>query len=254
MKLLDNKRGLIVGVANSHSIAWSIAQACHQQGAELAFTYLNDSLEKRVRPLAESLNSNLIFPCDLSLDAHLQQLHDKIQQWGPLDFVVHAVAFAQRQDLDGRFIDTSREGFRIALDVSAYSLVALTHACEPLLRPGGSILALSYYGAQKVVRNYNIMGVAKAALEASVRYLAADLGPKNLRVNAISAGPIKTLSAKGIRDFNDMLKLAADKAPLQRNVEALEVGKSALYLLSELSSGVTGEVHYVDCGYNLMGM
>ncbi|MBS2038712.1 enoyl-ACP reductase FabI [bacterium] len=254
MKLLENKRGLVVGVANAHSIAWGISQACHQHGAELAFTYLNESLEKRVRPLAESLNSSLIFPCDVSVDAHLDQLRENVEKWGPLDFVVHAVAFAQRDDLDGRFIDTSREGFRIALDVSAYSLVALARACEPLMRPGGSILALTYYGAEKVVRNYNVMGVAKAALEASVRYLAADMGPQNLRVNAISAGPIKTLSAKGIRDFNDMLKHAAEKAPLQRNVESMEVGKSAVYLLSDLSSGVTGEVHYVDCGYNLMGM
>jgi len=254
MKLLENKRGLVVGVANAHSIAWGISQACHQQGAELAFTYLNESLEKRVRPLAESLNSTLIIPCDVAQDSSLQQMREQVEKWGPLDFVVHAVAFAQREDLDGRFIDTSREGFRIALDVSAYSLVALAKACEGLLRPGGSIVALTYYGAQKVMRNYNVMGVAKAALEASVRYLAADMGPQNIRVNAISAGPIKTLSAKGIRDFNDMLRHAGEKAPLQRNVECMEVGKSAVYLLSDLSSGVTGEVHYVDCGYNLMGM
>ena len=254
MKLLEQKRGLVVGVANAHSIAWGISQACHQHGAELAFTYLNESLEKRVRPLAESLNSPLILPCDVSQDDHLEQLRDALQKWGPLDFVVHCVAFAQREDLDGRFLDTSREGFRIALDISAYSLVALARACEPVMKPGGSILALTYYGAEKVVRNYNVMGVAKAALEASVRYLAADLGPQQLRVNAISAGPIKTLSAKGIRDFNDMLKHACEKAPLQRNVDASEVGKSAVYLLSDLSSGVTGEIHYVDCGYNLMGM
>ena len=254
MKLLEQKRGLVVGVANSHSIAWGISQACHQHGAELGFTYLNESLEKRVRPLAESLNSTLIVPCDVAVDDDLDRLRESVEKWGPLDFVVHCVAFAQRQDLDGRFLDTTREGFRIAMDISAYSLVALARACEPMMKPGGSILALTYYGAQKVVRNYNVMGVAKAALEASVRYLAADLGPQNLRVNAISAGPIKTLSAKGIRDFNDMLKHAGEKAPLQRNVEALEVGKSAVYLLSDLSSGVTGEVHYVDCGYNLMGM
>lgn len=254
MKLLENKRGLIVGVANAHSIAWGIAQACHSHGAELAFTYLNESLEKRVRPLAESLNSPLILACDVSQDEHLSRLRESVAAWGPLDFVVHAVAFAQREDLDGRFLDTSREGFRIALDVSAYSLVALTKACESLLNPGGSVLALTYYGSEKVVRNYNVMGVAKAALEASVRYLAADLGPNKVRINAISAGPIKTLSAKGIRDFNDMLKHASEKAPLQRNVEVMEVGKSAVYLLSDLSSGVTGEIHYVDCGYNLMGM
>lgn len=254
MLLLERKRGLVVGVANSHSIAWGISQACHQHGAELAFTYLNESLEKRVRPLAESLNSTLIVPCDVASDESLDQLRQSVEKWGKLDFVVHCVAFAQRQDLDGRFLDTTREGFRIALDISAYSLVALARACEPLLNPGASIVALTYYGAEKVVRNYNVMGVAKAALEASVRYLAADMGPQNVRVNAISAGPIKTLSAKGIRDFNDMLKHASDKAPLQRNVDALEVGKAAVYLLSDLSSGVTGEVHYVDCGYNLMGM
>jgi enoyl-[acyl-carrier protein] reductase I len=254
MNLLENKRGLVVGLANSHSIAWGIAQACHQQGAQMAFTYLNESLEKRVRPLAESLNSPLIFPCDLSKDEDLASLRSQVEGWGKLDFVVHSVAFAQREDLDGRFLDTSREGFRIALDVSAYSLVALAKACDGLLNENASILALTYYGSEKVVRNYNVMGVAKAALEASVRYLAADLGNSKVRVNAISAGPIKTLSAKGIKDFNDMLRHAAEKAPLQRNVEAMEVGKSAVYLLSDLSSGVTGEIHYVDCGYNLMGM
>jgi enoyl-[acyl-carrier protein] reductase I len=253
--LLENRRGLIVGVANGHSIAWAISQACHAHGAELAFTYLNESLEKRVRPLAESLNASLILPCDLSNDDHLAQLQQQVKEkWGQLDFVVHAAAFAQREDLDGRFLDTSRDGFRIALDVSAYSLVALAKTCEPLLKPGGSILALTYYGSEKVVKNYNVMGVAKAALEASVRYLAADLGAQQVRVNAISAGPIKTLSAKGIRDFNDMLRHAGEKAPLARNVEAAEVGKAAVYLLSDLSSGVTGEVHFVDCGYNLMGM
>lgn len=255
MKLLENRRGLLVGVANSHSIAWAIAQACHEHGAELAFTYLNESLEKRVRPLAESVNASMVLPCDLGNDQHLEDLQKQIaDRWGKLDFVLHAAAFAQREDLDGRFLDTSREGFRIALDVSAYSLVALARTCEPLLNPGGSILALTYYGSQKVIKNYNVMGVAKAALEASVRYLAADFGAARVRVNAISAGPIKTLSAKGIRDFNDMLKHAAEKAPLARNVEAAEVGKSAVYLLSDLSSGVTGEIHYVDCGYNLIGM
>lgn len=254
MKLLENRRGLVVGVANAHSIAWGISQACHEHGAELAFTYLNETLEKRVRPLAESVGSKEVFPCDLSDDQSLVQLKEKMEAWGPLDFIIHSVAFAQRQDLDGRFLDTSRDGFRAALDVSAFSLVALAKACENALKPGGSILALTYYGSQKVVRNYNVMGVAKAALEASVRYLAADLGEKQVRVNAISAGPIKTLSAKGIRDFNDMFRHAAEKAPLQRNVEAAEVGKSAVYLVSDLSSGVTGEIHYVDCGYNLMGM
>lgn len=254
MKLLENRRGLIVGVANVNSIAWGIAQACHAQGAQLAFTYVNEAIERRVRPLAEGLQSPYILPCDVSRDEDLQALGESLKDWGPIDFIVHAVAFAQREDLDGRFIDTSREGFRLAMDVNAYSMVALAHTFENQLAPGASLLALTYYGSQKVVRNYNVMGVAKAALEASVRYLAADLGPKGARVNAISAGPIRTLSAKGIRDFNDMLKHASERAPLQRNVDAAEVGKSALYLLSDLSSGVTGEIHYVDCGYNLMGM
>ena len=255
MKLLENKRGLIVGVANAHSIAWGIAQACHAQGAELAFTYLNESLEKRVRPLAESLGSQLILPCDVGNEEQISAVFKTLEEkWGKLHFLVHAVAFAQREDLDGRYINTSREGFRIALDVSAYSLVALCRAAEPLLQEGSSVLALTYYGSTKVVRNYNVMGVAKAALEASVRYLAVDLGAKKARINAISAGPIKTLSAKGIRDFNDMLHLAAQKSPLGRNVDAAEVGKTAVYLLSDLSSGVTGEIHYVDAGYNLMGM
>ena len=254
MKLLENRRGLIVGVANVNSIAWGIAQACHAQGAQLAFTYVNEAIERRVRPLAEGLQAAHILPCDVSQDSDLQALSESLKDWGPIDFIVHAVAFAQRDDLDGRFIDTSRDGFRIALDISAYSLVALARTFEAQLAPGASLLALTYYGSQKVVRNYNVMGVAKAALEASVRYLAADLGPKGARVNAISAGPIRTLSAKGISGFNDMLKHASERAPLQRNVDAAEVGKSALYLLSDLSSGVTGEIHYVDCGYNLIGM
>ena len=255
MGLLEGKKGLIVGVANGHSIAWGIAQQAHAHGAELAFTYLNEALEKRVRPLAESLGSKLILPCDVNRDEDIETLLSDVgKAWGKIDFLVHCIAFADRKDLDGRFLDTSREGFRMAMDVSAYSLVALARAAEPYLAEQGSILALTYYGSQKVIRNYNVMGVAKAALEASVRYLAADFGPKQIRVNAISAGPIKTLSAKGIRDFNDMLRLAAEKAPLRRNVEASDVGKSAVYLLSSLSSGVTGEVHYVDAGYNLMGM
>ena len=255
MKLLEGKKGLVVGVANAHSIAWGIAQQAHAHGAELAFTYLNESLEKRVRPLAESVGSKIVVPCDVQQDDSIAAALETVQkEWGSLDFLIHAVAFAQREDLDGRFLNTSREGFRIALDVSAYSLVALARAAAPLMSAGGSIVALTYYGSQKVVRNYNVMGVAKAALEASVRYLAADLGAQGIRVNAISAGPIKTLSAKGIRDFNDMLRHASEKAPLGRNVEASEVGKSALYLVCDLSSGVTGETHYVDAGYNVLGM
>ncbi len=253
--LLQGKKGLIVGLANASSIAWGISQAAHAHGAELAFTYLNESLEKRVRPLAESLGSKFVEPCDVNVEGDVPRLLEKIgETYGKIDFVVHSVAFADRKDLDGRFIDTSREGFRTALEVSAYSMVELAKCSEPYLNPGGSLLALTYYGSQKVIRNYNVMGVAKAALEASIRYLAADLGPQQIRVNAISAGPVKTLSAKGIRDFNDMLRLAAEKAPLRRNIEIMEVGKSAVYLLSDLSSAVTGEIHYVDAGYNLMGM
>ena len=255
MALLQGKRGLIVGVANANSIAWGIAQAAHAEGAELAFTYLNQALEKRVRPLADSLGSKLILPCDVNKDEDIDALFAEVgKTWGKIDFLVHCVAFADRKDLDGRFLNTSREGFRTAMDVSAYSLVALARGAEPFLADESSILALTYYGSQKVMRNYNVMGVAKAALEASVRYLAADLGPRKARVNAISAGPIKTLSAKGIRDFNDMLHLAADKAALKRNIDAKEVGKSAVYLLSDLSSGVTGEIHYVDAGFSVMGM
>lgn len=239
--LLQGKKGLILGLANSSSIAWGIAQAAHQHGATLAFNYLNEALEKRVRPLASSLNSPVICPCDVNQEGDLEKLFAAIEQnekMGKLDFVVHSVAFAERKDLDGRFIDTDRGGFRTALEVSAYSMIELARVAEKHLNPGGSLVALTYYGSQKVIRNYNIMGVAKAALEASVRYLAADLGPAGIRVNAISAGPIKTLSAKGIKDFSDMLHHAADKAPLRRNVDPGDVGKSALYLLSDLSSGV----------------
>jgi enoyl-[acyl-carrier protein] reductase I len=255
MKLLENKRGLIVGVANAHSIAWGISQACHAHGAELAFTYLNEALERRVRPLADSLAAKLILPCDVGNEEQLEAVFGTLaEKWGKIDFLVHSIAFAHKEDLEGRYLDTKLAGFRTALEVSAYSLVSLCRAAEPLFNPGASVLAMSYYGAEKVIRNYNVMGVAKAALEASVRYLAADLGEKQVRVNAISAGPVKTLSAKGIKDFNDMLRGAAEKAPLKRNIDAAEVGKSAVYLLSDLSSGVTGEIHHVDAGYNVMGL
>ncbi len=255
MKLLEQKKGLVVGVANTHSIAWSIAQQAREQGAELAFTYLNEALEKRVRPLAEQVDSSLVLPCDVNQDDQVEAVFKTIKdQWGQLDFLVHAVAFAERQDLKGRFADTSRAGFRTALEVSAYSLVALARQAAPLMVEGGSIITLTYYGSQKVIPNYNVMGVAKAALEASVRYLSADLGPDNIRVNALSAGPVKTLSAKGISGFNDMLNHAASQAPLQRNVDPAEVGKTAVFLLSELSSGITGETLYVDAGYNVKGM
>jgi enoyl-[acyl-carrier protein] reductase I len=254
MGLLAGKRGIIFGVANELSIAWGIAQQLRSEGAELAFTYLNDALEKRVRPLAESLDSSLILPCDVAHDADIEAVFKEAgEKWGGIDFVVHAVAFANREDLKHSFSQTSRDGFRLAMDISAYSLVAMARYATPLMRDGGSIVTLSYLGASRVIPNYNVMGVAKAALEASVRYLAAELGEKKIRVNAISAGPIKTLAASGIANFREKIKLMDDRAPLRRCVTQEEVGKSALYLISDLASGVTGEVHFVDSGYNIQG-
>lgn len=255
MKLLENKRGLVFGVANNMSIAWAIAQEAHRQGAELGFTYLNEALEKRMRPLAEGLGSTLILPCDAGKDEDLDAVFAETEKrWGKIDFVLHSIAFAQREDLDGRFMNTSREGFRIAMDTSAYSLVAMAKRAAPLMNEGGSLLTLTYYGSQKVVANYNVMGVAKAALEASVRYLAADLGEQGVRVNAISAGAIKTLSAKGIKNFNDMLKVSAERNPLRRNVAIEEVGKAGAFLLSDYASGITGDILYVDAGWHILGM
>jgi len=251
-RLLEGKRGLIFGVANARSIAWGIAEACHQAGAKMAFTYLNEALEKRVRPLAESLGSDLIFPCDVQDDASLDQVFGEVQKaWGGLDFLVHAVAYASGDELKNPFHMTSREGFRQALDISAYSLVAMTQRAVPLMQTGGSVVALSYLGAAQVVPNYRVMGVAKAALESCVRELAVDLGSKSIRVNAISAGPIKTLAASGIANFKALLTAFEDRAPLDRLTTIEDVGKSGVYLLSDLSGGVTGEVHYVDCGFNV---
>ncbi|WP_305044774.1 enoyl-ACP reductase FabI [Geoalkalibacter sp.] len=253
MSFLEGKRGIIFGVANDKSIAWGISQALKNAGAELAFTYLNEALEKRVRPLAESLGSTLILPCDVQKDEEIDQVFADVEKaWGGLDFVIHSVAFADREDLKRPFSQTSRAGFNLAMDISAYSLVAVSRRAIPLLKNGGSILTLSYLGAQRAVPNYNVMGVAKAALEASVRYLAAELGPAGIRVNAISAGPIKTLAASGIGQFKEKLKLMDDYAPLRRTVTQEEVGKSALYFVSDLASGVTGEVHFVDAGFNIV--
>ncbi len=253
MGLMEGKRGIVFGLANNMSIAWGIAQQLKAQGAELAFTYLNESLEKRVRPLAESLGSELILPCDVANDADIEKTFATVaEKWGKIDFVVHAVAFANRDDLKHPFSQTSRNGFQLALDISAYSLVAVTRYAVPLLRDGGSIVTLTYLGAERAVPNYNVMGVAKAALEASVRYLAAELGEQGIRVNAISAGPIKTLAASGIANFKEKIRLMDDNAPLRRTVTQEEVGKSALYILSDLASGVTGEVHYVDAGFNVV--
>jgi enoyl-[acyl-carrier protein] reductase I len=253
MGFLEGKRGIIFGVANDKSIAWGIARALRDAGAELAFTYLNEALEKRVRPLAESLGSSLVLPCDVQKDSDIEAVFDELEKaWSKLDFVVHSVAFAHRDDLKRPFSQTSREGFSLAMDISAYSLLPISRYAAPLMKEGGSIVTMTYLGAQKAIPNYNVMGVAKAALEASVRYLAAELGPEGIRVNAISAGPIKTLAASGIGQFKEKLKLMDDFAPLRRTVTQEEVGKSALYLVSDLSSGVTGEVHFVDAGFNVI--
>ena len=253
--LFKDKRVAVFGVANDRSIAWGIAEAMHKQGARLAFSYAGEVLERRVRPLAESVNADLVISCDVTNDDQITEAFRQIEaKWGGLDVLIHAVAFAHREDLEGRFFETTRAGFNTALDISAYSLVALTRGAVPLMPNGGAIVTLSYYGAEKVVPSYNVMGVAKAALEASVRYLAADLGPANIRVNAISAGPIKTLAASGIKGFKSMLHIAAERAPLRRNVTQGDVGSAALFLCSDLGAGVTGEVMHVDSGYNILGM
>jgi enoyl-[acyl-carrier protein] reductase I len=253
--LLQGKRGLIMGVANDRSLAWGIAQACAAQGAELAFTYLGEALERRVRPLAAQAGSSLLFPCDVGEEASIDAAFEALgRSWDGLDFLVHAVGFADKQYLRGRYLDTPRAAFLQAMDISAYSFTAVCQRAVPMMRPGGSLLTLSYLGAERWVPHYNVMGVAKAALEASVRYLAADLGSAGIRCNAISAGPIKTLAASGIGDFRYILRWNQLNSPMQRNVTIEEVGGAGLYLLSDLSGGVTGEVHYVDCGYHIVGM
>ena len=253
--LMAGKRGLIMGVANDRSIAWGIASACAAQGAELAFTFQGEALARRVKPLAESVNSELVLPCDVTDEASIDAVFDTLQEaWGTLDFVVHAIAFSDKSELDGLYLDTSRENFLKTMDISCYSLTAVAQRAVPMMAEGGSILTLTYYGAERVMPHYNVMGVAKAALEASVRYLAVDLGGRGIRVNAISAGPIKTLAASGIGDFRYILKWNELNAPLKRNVTTDEVGGAGLYLLSDLGSGVTGEVHHVDAGYHTVGM
>lgn len=254
-KLMAGKRGLIMGVANDRSIAWGIAKAVSDQGAELAFTFQGDALEKRVRPLAESVGSKLVLPCDVTDDAALDEVFKTIEkEWGKIDFVVHAIAFSDKNELDGLYVNTTRANFQRTMDISIYSFTAVCQRAMPLMTEGGSLLTLSYYGAERVMPHYNVMGVAKAGLEASVRYLAADLGPQNIRVNAISAGPIKTLAASGIGDFRFILKWNELNAPLRRNVTIEDVGSSGLFLLSDLGSGVTGEIMHVDAGYNIIGM
>ena len=255
MPSLEGKRALVIGVANERSIAWGIAQALQREGARLGFTFLGDALERRVRPLAESVGADLIAPCDVSDDAQIGALFAEVDRvWGGLDILIHAVAFANRDDLSGRFVDTPREGFRLALDVSAYSLVAVTRAAEPRMKDGGAVLTLTFAGSERVFPNYNVMGVAKAALEASMRYLAADVGPSGIRVNAISAGPIKTLSAAGIHGFRDMLHVAEARAPLRRNVSQSDVGELAVALCGPAGAGVTGQVLYVDAGLSILGV
>jgi enoyl-[acyl-carrier protein] reductase I len=253
--LMAGKRGLIMGLANDKSLAWGIAKKLSEHGAELAFSYQGEALGKRVKPLAESLGSDFLVECDVSDMAALDTTFETIQKrWESLDFVVHAIGFSDKNELRGKYVDTSLENFLMTMNISAYSLVAVTRRARAMMRKGGSVLTLSYYGAEKVVPHYNVMGVAKAALETSVKYLANDLGPEGLRVNAISAGPIKTLAASGIGDFRYILKWNELNAPLRRNVTIEDVGGAALYLLSDLASGVTGEIHHVDAGYNLVGM
>jgi enoyl-[acyl-carrier protein] reductase I len=253
--LMAGKRGLVMGVANDRSIAWGIAQAVAAQGGELAFTYQGEALEKRVRPLAESIGARHVLPCDVAEDASVDAVFERLgAEWGGLDFLVHAIGFADKQYLRGRYLDTPRGAFLQAMDISVYSFVSVAQRAVPLMKRGGSLLTMSYLGAERVTPHYNVMGVAKAALEASVRYLAADLGGAGIRVNAVSAGPIKTLAASGIGDFRYILKWNQLNAPLERNVTIEDVGGAGLYLLSDLSSGVTGEVHHVDCGYHIVGM
>lgn len=252
MGILQGKKGLVIGVANNRSIAWGIAEAAKSAGAELAFTYLNEALEKRVRPLAEKVGSNLILPCDVQKDEDLDKVFAAVkEQWGQLDFIVHSVAFANGDDLKQGFSDTSRAGFSLAMDISAYSLVAVAQRAKHIMKPGGSIITLSYLGARQVVPHYRVMGVAKAALEACVRELSADLGQEGIRVNAISAGPIRTLAASGISDFKQLVNAFEVRAPLRKLVTIEDVGQSGVYLLSDMSTAVTGEIHYVDCGFNV---
>ncbi len=253
--LLEGKKALILGVANNRSIAYGVASAFKAQGARLAFNYVGDAIKKRVDPISEELGGEFTFPCDISDDAQIAAAAELVKEkWGGVDILVHSIAFANREDLQGRFIDTSRDGFKLAMDVSAYSLPAVCRAFEPLMAEGSSVLTMTYYGSQRVIPGYNVMGVAKAALEASVRYLAVDLGEKKIRINAISAGPIKTLAASAVSSLKDIFTHIEEKAPLHSNVTTSDVGGTAVYLTSSLSSAVTGQVVYVDSGYNIMGI
>ncbi len=253
--IMNGKRGIIMGVANDRSIAWGIASAAAKQGAELAFTYQGDALEKRVRPLAESVGSNIIIPCDVSSDEAIDETFNILKEtWETIDFIVHAIAYSDKEELKGEYLDTTRENFFKTMDISVYSFTAVARRAAAMMPNGGSMITLTYYFAEKVMPNYNVMGVAKAALESSVRYLAADLGNNKIRVNSLSAGPIKTLAASGIGDFRYILKWNQYNSPLRRNVTLEDVGGCGVYLLSDLSTGVTGETHHVDCGYHVVGM
>ena len=253
--LMQGKKGLIMGVANDRSIGWGIAAAAAGQGAELAFTYQGDALKKRVAPLAASVASDIVLPCDVTDEASIDLVFSSLREkWGKLDFLVHAIAYSDKEELKGDYVETSRENFQKTLDVSVYSFTALARRAAEMMPDGGSLLTMTYYGAERVMPHYNVMGVAKAALEASVRYLAVDLGGRNIRVNGLSAGPMKTLAASGIGDFRYILKWNEYNSPLKRNVTLEDVGGAGLYLLSDLSSGVSGETHHVDCGYHVVGM
>ena len=253
--LMKGKKGLIMGVANNRSIAWNIAAAVSNEGAELAFTYQGDALLKRIKPLAESIGSDFIMPCDVTDSASVEEVFNKIQkEWGTLDFLLHGIAYSNKDELTGKYLDTTADNFNQTMQISCYSFTEICKKAQNLMTNGGSLLTLTYAGSERVMPHYNIMGVAKAALEASVRYLAEDLGSQNIRVNALSAGPMKTLAASGIGDFRYILKWNEVNSPLRRNVTAEDVGGSGMYLLSDLSSGVTGETHHVDCGYNIVGM
>lgn len=253
--IMNGKRGIVMGVANDRSIAWGIAEAVAKQGAEIAFTYQGDALEKRVRPLAEKVGSSIIIPCDVSSDEAIDETFNLLKEkWDTIDFVVHAIAYSDKEELKGEYVDTTRENFYKTMDISVYSFTAVAQRAAKMMPNGGSMITLTYYGAEKVMPHYNVMGVAKAALESSVRYLAADLGNDKIRVNSVSAGPIKTLAASGIGDFRYILKWNQYNSPLRRNVTLNDVGGCGVYLLSDLSAGVTGETHHVDCGYHVVGM
>ena len=255
LPLMNKKKGLIMGVANERSIAWSIAKTAHEHGAELAFTYQGDALLKRLAPLADSIGSKILLPCDVNKDASIDDVFSELSEvWGTIDFVVHAIAYSDRDELKGKYVDTSKDNFSQTMLISCYSFTAVCNRAQKLMTNGGSLITLTYAGSERVMPHYNVMGVAKAGLEASVKYLAEDLGPKNIRVNALSPGPMKTLAASGVGDFRYILKWNQYNSPLRRNVTNEDVGGAGLYFLSDLSTGVTGEIHHIDCGYNIVGM